>query len=48
MLWLYAGARCNAFQERSRPVASAASVIGRETETRPVLILPTGGGFAQT
>ena len=33
-----------AFQDRSRPVASAASVIG--WETRPVLILATGRGFA--
>ena len=33
-----------AFKDRSRPVASAASVIG--WETRPVLILATGLGFA--
>ena len=33
-----------AFQDRSRSVASSASVIG--WETRPVLILATGRGFA--
>ena len=42
VLWKYQGRV--AIEDRSRPVAWAASVIG--WETRPVLILATGLGFA--